>query len=101
AAVAGAGFYSHVVASVSLDGGFVRWFGTQAYLVGLETGVVIVPGAVAALASPRDRRERVFAFFVVATAVLLLAEATVIAKDAGRYKERYVSLLLPLVPIAF
>jgi hypothetical protein len=101
AAIALASFYSGVIHITRLDWGFVRWFFLQSFLLTLEAGVILVPGAVAGVLRPSERRHRAFALVAATYTVLLLAEASVYAADIEHFKERYVFTLLPLVPIAF
>jgi hypothetical protein len=94
-------FYSGVLHTTHLNGSFLRWFFLQPFLLALEAGVVMVPGAVAGLIRPATQRQRAFAFFVATLWVLLLVEASVYASSGGRFKERYLAEVLPLIPIAF
>jgi len=96
-----AGYYHHVFSIVHANGSLVRWFFVQMLLLTLTAGVVIVPGAVAAMVRPHGRRETVYASFAGALAVLLLAESSVYAASADDFKERYLFTLLPLVAVAF
>ena len=97
----GAGYYRGGIAGIHLNPAYLRWLLAQAFLLTLITGVVMVPGAVAGLLRPVGRREAAFAIFAGGFAILLLAEATVYALGSGRFKERYLFALLPLLPIAF
>jgi len=78
-----------------------HWFVLQAFLMTVATGVVVVPGAVAALARPVGRRETVYAAFTAAFIVLVLAAATEPAAATGNFKQRYLFALAPLLAIAF
>ncbi len=101
AAVGTVGFYHRVFSIVHLNGSFVRWLFAQMFLLTIAAGVVVVPGALAALVRPLGRRETAYASFVGALAILLLAESTVYASSAGDFKERYLFALLPLLAVAF
>jgi hypothetical protein len=95
------GYYSGIL-NLHVGGAVARWFFLHLFFLSLEAGVVLVPGAVAALVSPRRRVEVAFSAFASAFALLLLIEAaTYAANGTGRYKERYVIAILPLLPIAF
>lgn len=78
-----------------------HWFVLQAFLMTVATGVVVVPGAVAALARPSGRREAVYAAFTAVFIVLVLAAATEPAAATGIFKQRYLFALTPLLAIAF
>ena len=84
-----------------LDANYVKWFLLQMFLLAVETGVVMIPGAIAALSRPQTRRELAFAAFAATLAVLLLAEATAHAADSSQFKERYLFVLVALVPVGF
>ena len=94
-------FYSGVLHTTHLNRSFLGWFFLQSFLVTLEAGVVMVPGAVAGLLTPRDPRQRAFALLATTSSLLLLAEAAVYASSSGRFKERYLVAVLPLVPVAY
>ncbi len=95
------GYYSGIL-NLHVGGAVARWFLLHLFFLCLEAGVVLVPGAVAALVSPRRRVEFAFSVFASALALLLLIEAsTYAANGTGRYKERYVFAILPLLPVAF
>ena len=96
-----ASFYSGVIRITRLDWGFVRWFFLQSFLLTLEAGVILIPGAVAGVIRPTERRHQSFALVAATYTVLLLAEASVYAADIDHFKDRYLFTLLPLVPIAF
>lgn len=95
------GYYSNV-AHLHVEGSLLRWAATDLFLLSLVAGVVLVPGAVAALARPRGRTETAFAAFAVVFAAALLFEAALYASNgSARFQERYLFSLLPLVPVAF
>jgi hypothetical protein len=99
------GFYSDNPV-FRLNFGVVRslghWVAIHLYLLALTSGVAIVPGAIAGLVKPRGRAERAFALMGAALLLLLLIQASSYSTlAAGRFRERYVFLVLPLLPIAF
>jgi hypothetical protein len=100
ALVAGLGYYARL-GHTRLSVGFFAWVLRESFLLTLVAGVVVVPGAIAALLRPGDRRERVLAVFFGTFAALLLAEAAVYSADSSEFKERYLFALLPVLPIAF
>jgi hypothetical protein len=95
------GYYSHVV-DLHVGGSLLRWGAVDLFLLALSTGVVLVPGALVALARPRGRTESAFAVVAGVVAAGLVLEAALYASNgSGRFQERYLFALLPLVPIAF
>ena len=95
------GYYSRVV-HLHVGGALLHWAAVDLLLLTLSTGVVLVPGAVAALVRPRGRGETAFAALTaVFTAGLLLEAALYASNGSARFQERYLFSLLPLVPIAF
>ncbi len=100
-AVAVLGFYSGVLSTTHLNGQFFHWLGLQSFLLTVEAGVAIVPGAVIALVRPAHRREAVFALFGGAFIVFLFCESAVYAANSDHFKERYLFALMPLVPLAY
>lgn len=95
------GYYSHV-AHLHVGGSLLRWAGVDLFLLAVTAGVVLVPGALVALARPRGRRETAFASFAAVFALGLLVEAALYASNGSdRFQERYLFSLLPLVPVAF
>jgi hypothetical protein len=86
-----------------------HWVGTDLMLLAYAGGWILVPGALAglvfALARPRSVEERAFAALACALGGGLLAEAALYATNAGlqggRFQERYLLVLLPLVAPAF
>lgn len=101
ALIAALGYYAEGLGATRFDLNFVKWFFLQMFLLTIEAGVVIIPGAVAALVRPRNRRELGFAAFAGTLALLLLIEATQHAADSLEFKERYLFVLLALIPVAF
>lgn len=95
------GYYSNV-ANLHVGGALLHWAIVDVLLLSLAAGVVLVPGAVVALARPRGRTETAFAACAAVFAAGLLAEAALYASNgSARFQERYLFALLPLVPIAF
>ena len=95
------GYYSHVV-HLHVGGSLARWAATDLFLLALSTGVVLVPGALVALARPRGRTETAFAVVAAVLAAGLVLEAALYASNGSdRFQERYLFSLLPLVPVAF
>jgi hypothetical protein len=95
------GYYSRV-AHLHVGRQLAHWAATDAYLLVLAAGVVLVPGALVALARPRGRTETAFAFLALGLAAGLLFEAALYASNgSARFQERYLFVLLPLVPVAF
>src|SRR5581483_4037242 len=83
-------------------GAALHWAATDSLLLCFATGVVLVPAALACLATevvrPADRRTGAFAALALTTSLALLAEAAVYAANGtGRFQERYLMALLPLV----
>ena len=95
------GFY-HGVDFMHFGSSFLRWSALDLLLLALAGGVAMVPGAVLGLRGCRDRGERAFAFLVIPFALALMVEAAVYAGNGSdRFKERYLFMILPLLPIAF
>jgi hypothetical protein len=104
--IKGLGYYSGVRDFSIEPGQIVRWFGVDAMLLAYAAGWLVVPGALVALATPRGRAERAFAGFTIALALGVFVEAALYATNAdvapgGRFQERYLFTLVPLVVIAF
>lgn len=95
------GYYSHV-AHLHVGGALLHWAGTDLFLLAVASGIVLVPGALVALARPRGRAETAFAAFAATFAAGLVLEAALYASNgSSRFQERYLFSLLPLVPVAF
>jgi len=95
------GYYSRVV-HLHVGGQLFRWGATDLMLLAFASGVVLIPGAIAALVRPHGRTETAFATFTaVLTAGLLLEAALYASNGSDRFQERYLFALLPLVPVAF
>ena len=93
------GFYDFGSGSFSVS--TLTWIPLQAYLLAIFPGGIIVPGAVAALSGPRTRRARVRRLVVWWLRFGLLAEVSVLAAQEGRFRERYLFVLMPLVAVSF
>lgn len=83
-----------------------HWAAVDGMMLVYAGGVVLVPGAVAALAAglarPRTHVEAAAAAMTAAVAALLLTEAVLYAANgSARFQERYLVALLPLVPVFF
>ena len=95
------GFYSAVV-RFHLDGSFVRWAALDLLFLALAGGVAIVPGAVVGLFRGGDRGARAFGALVVPFALAVMVETALYAGNGSdRFKERYLFMLLPLMPVSF
>jgi hypothetical protein len=94
--------YYDAVARLHVSGSFFRWAGIDLVFLSLAGAFVLVPGAVVGLLTARERRDRAFAALVLPLAGALMIEAALYAGNGSdRFKERYLFVLLPLVPIAF
>ena len=95
------GYYSSIGTHVGWS--FLRWFGLELFFLALASGVVLAPGAVLGLCSTRERRDRAFAALAIPFAIAVLVEGALYASnnDAPRLKERYLMVLMPLIPLAF
>jgi hypothetical protein len=95
------GYYSNVT-NLHVGGQLLRWAGIDLFLLAFATGIVLVPGALVALARPRGRTETAFATLVAVFGAGLVFEAALYASNgSARFQERYLFALLPLVPIAY
>ena len=99
------GVYSHGDHALH-PGSLVQWVGREGMLLAYATGWVLVPGALAGLAlalvRPLRRAELAFAVTTLLLAGALLLEAAQIADtDSGRFQERYLFTLVPLLAVAF
>jgi hypothetical protein len=95
------GYYSRV-AHLHVSTQLLHWASVDLFLLALAAGVVLVPGALVALARPRGRTETAFAAFAAVLTVGLLLEAALYASNGSpRFQERYLFTLLPLVPVAY
>jgi len=95
------GYYNQGLHDTRVNGTYAKWFFIQPFLLALEAGAAIVPGAVAGLVGARGRRAVGFACFAGTFALLIVAEATAHAADSLEFKERYLFVLLALLPVAF
>jgi hypothetical protein len=104
--VAGLGYYSGI-ADFDVDpGGIAHWLATDAMLLAYAAGWLIVPGALVGLALAAEGVERAFAAFTVILGAGLFVEAALYATNAsvgpgGRFQERYLFTLAPLLVLAF
>jgi hypothetical protein len=103
---AGLGYYSGIAGFDVDPGGIVHWLATDAMLLAYAAGWLIVPGALVGLALAREPVERAFAAFTVIFAAGLFVEAALYATNAsvgpgGRFQERYLFTLAPLLVLAF
>ena len=95
------GYYS-VVVDLHAGLGTLHWMTTDLFLIAVASGVVLVPGAVVGLATAHGRSERSFAALTAFyTLALLVAAGLYASNGAGRFQERYLFSLLPLIPLAF
>jgi hypothetical protein len=96
------GAYSGVTSVGFHPLGILHWAATDSMLLVYATGVVLLPGAIVALVTPRTRGERAFSVLTVAFTVALLLQAGFIADfDSQRMQERYFFPVLPLVAPLF
>ena len=95
------GYYS-AVTGLHVGLGLVHWAIVDALLLALAGGVAIVPGAITGFASARGPREVACAVLSGTFAAAMLAVAALYASNgSGRFQERYLFALLPLLPIGF
>ena len=95
------GYYS-VVANLHVGRGMVDWAVTDLFLLAIAGGVVLVPGALVGLAAARGPKEVPFAVFTgFYTLALIVAAGLYASNGAGRFQERYLFSILPLIPVAF
>jgi hypothetical protein len=101
----GVGYYSGVRDFAVDPAQIVRWFGVDGMMLAYAAGWIVVPGALVALATPRGRVERAFAALTLVLALGLFVEAALYASNnevhGGRFQERYVFTLIPLMVVAF
>ena len=100
------GVYGGVLSSRLDPQALGDWAATNAMLLAYASGAVLVPTAVAGLVYGVRRSappaERAFAAFTISLTVLLLfASALIVTNETGRFYERYLIGLFPLIPIAF
>jgi Dolichyl-phosphate-mannose-protein mannosyltransferase len=96
-----AGYYAGVL-HMHFSLSTVRWAALDVFLLALASGVVLAPGAIAALLRPRGRAEIAFSLFTLTFGAVLVVQAALMASNASyRFEERYLFTLLPLVPVAF
>lgn len=100
------GYYSGISKEHIHPLGLLHWVGADGMLLAYSAGIVLVPGAlialVLALTRPRERVERAFAAFTIAFGAAVFGEAALYASNgSGRYQERYLMTLVPLLGVAF
>jgi hypothetical protein len=82
--------------------GLTSWLGIDAFLLACSAGVVIVPGAVVGLLSARGRTESAFSAMACSLMVCLVGQAALFSSNGlDRFQERYLFVVLPLIPVAF
>ena len=95
------GYYS-VVANLRVGLGMVHWAATDLFLLAIAGGVVLVPGALVGLTAARGPREVPFAVLTgFYTLALIIAAGLYASNGAGRFQERYLFSILPLIPLGF
>lgn len=100
------GYYNGIFdLDVSMTG-IGHWIAVDLMLTAYAAGWVLIPaalvGVAACLARPETPEQRAFGAITAALTVLLLVEAGLYASNgSGRFQERYLMSLLPLVPLAF
>jgi Dolichyl-phosphate-mannose-protein mannosyltransferase len=105
-AVGGLGYYSGIADFELSPVELTRWIATDAMLLAYAAGWLVIPGALVGLALARAGVERAFAAFTALFAAGLFVEAGLYAVNAdvgpgGRFQERYLFTLLPLLVLAF
>jgi hypothetical protein len=81
--------------------GYLSWILLEPYLLAIEAGIVLVPGALAGLIFARSRVERSFRWLFLALAAILIVESAKASAETSAFKERYVFVLLPFVVVWF
>lgn len=99
AVLAATGYYS--IGQSSFNHAMVTWVPLEAFILAATGGVVIVPGAIAAIVRPANRPQAAFAWMTSVVALLTLVEASVPGALEGRFKGRYLFALMPLIALAF
>ena len=84
-----------------MGGQLLHWAGIDLFLLAFSTGMVLVPGALIALARPRSRGGVVRLPSAVVFGAGLSRSRALRLTGSARFPERYLFALLPLVPIAF
>lgn len=93
------GYYR--IGGKSFDPAIASWIPLEGFLLTIAAGVVIVPGAIAGIIRPGERRRAAFGALGSAFALMLMTEVSVFAAQEGQFRERYLFAILPLVPLAF
>ena len=105
-AAKGVGYYSGIADFHVDPGALLHWFAVDSMLLAYAAGWLVIPGALVVLARPRPGVERAFAALTVCFAAGLFLEAVLFATNAdrapgGRFQERYLFTLIPLLLLAF
>ncbi len=105
-AAKGVGYYSGIADFHVDPSALLHWFAVDSMLLAYAAGWLVVPGALVVLARPRPGIERAFAALTVCFAAGLFLEAVLFATNAdrapgGRFQERYLFTLIPLLLLAF
>jgi hypothetical protein len=96
------GVYSGVATVPFRPLGILTWAAADAMTIVYATGVVLLPGALIALVTPRTRAERALTVLtLVFTSALLLQAGFIADFDSHRIQERYFFPVLPLVSVLF
>jgi hypothetical protein len=98
------GYYDSVLDLAIRPLAMAQWAGTDVALLAYAAGWVLVPlavvGLVGAAIRPSTRPEQAFAVLAASLFGFLLLEATLYAVNgSARFQERYLIVLLPLVPL--
>jgi hypothetical protein len=91
----------YAVGTGSFRGAIASWLPLQGFLLATIACAAIVPGAVAAILRPANRTQAAFSWMTTVMVVLTFVQASVPGAQEGRFKERYLFALLPLVGLAF
>ncbi|HET7138337.1 MAG TPA: hypothetical protein VFI04_08265 [Gaiellaceae bacterium] len=99
AVLAVTGYYA--VGTGSFRGAMITWLPLDGFILSTIAGAMLVPGAVAAIVRPANRTQAAFSWVTTVMVVLTFVQANVPGAQEGRFKERYVFALLPLVALGF
>jgi len=100
--VAGTGYFSPTVHHTPLGVRDFGQVGLQFFLMTFVAGIVIVPGAIAALWRPPDRATASFAALTAIYTIILVVEVGVFSADSNdKFRERYLFSIAPLLAISF
>lgn len=90
------------VSHMHVNGQLAKWVLLDLFLLAISTGVVLVPGALVALACARGRVESAFSALAVAFVGGVVFQAALFGSNGlDQFQERYLFAVLPLVPLAF